>query len=424
MEFIKEASPHIRRKDSTVMMMADVLIGLSPVVIFALLVYTWAAVRNILLSVLVMCLAEFVFVLIMNKMPDDGKKHTFKEKLIFKCKKYKLSNFIVPAVSGVIYGLLTPAAFDYSYWAYITIIFGALFGMIIGKLVFGGTGRNIFNPAAVGFIFSKICFGDHYRVANYSSWLFPDLNEIGATFLKLDFTQTTLTSNGVAYNLYESYSLLDLCIGNIPGLMGETCKIAILIGLIYLLVRRTIDWRIVVGYLGSFLFYMAIAGIIVSTSINTNINFFSFVAYQFLSGGLLFGAVFMATDPVTSPITKPSRWLYGIILGSITVIIRLYGSPIGDDDVYIHEGVAYAILIGNMLAPVLDYYKWSSNSFKKSNVIPLIVTPLAVSLIIIWATLHIAFNETNADNTITISPTQVENAIYSLKDFAGVLLWK
>lgn len=377
MKFIKESAPHIRRKDSINRMMADVLIALLPVVIFGFIASPLPVLRNLLISIAVMELCEFVYVLIMNRIPYDGTKKTIKEQFLHGVKAYRLSNFTVSMVSAVIFALIAPTAMEagYEYLMYPTLICGACFGMIIGKLVFGGTGSNIFNPALLAMIFSKTCFGSHY--AYLDRFNYPDqVVNAGATSLSNSYVD--ISSN--SFNLMQdgSYSLLDLFLGKTPGLVGEVCKLAILIGFVYLVVRHTIDFRITVSYLGTFFVMMLFAGIIVSNSKNANgINPFYFATYQLLSGGLLFGAVFMATDPVTSPITRPGRILYGVILAISTTFIRLFAS--------LPEGVGYSILVGNMLTSVIDYPKWSTNSYNWKNILWPVALFVVFLLIMIWA---------------------------------------
>ena len=138
-QFIKESAPHIRRKDSLNRMMIDVVIGLLPVVLFAFIAAPLAALRNLLVSIATMELAEFVFVLIMNRIPYDGQKHTMKEHFMNAIGKYRLSNVTVPLVSAIIYALIMPSYMEtgYEYLMYVALIVGAVFGLAIGKLVFG-----------------------------------------------------------------------------------------------------------------------------------------------------------------------------------------------------------------------------------------------------------------------------------------------
>lgn len=381
-QFVKESAPHIRRKDSINRMMLDVVIGLLPVIIYAFIFSPLQALRNVLCSVLTMELCEFVFVLIQNRIPYDGTKHTLKEQFVHGLKAYKLSDFMVPLVSALIYALISPTDMEqgYFYLMYPALITGAVFGLVIGKLVFGGTGNNIFNPALVGMIFSKICFGSHYAY-----WNAFQQNTTGSNGVLVDAGATSLSGTFVdvsnkTFNITGegSYSLLDLFLGRIPGLFGEVCKVAILIGFVYMVIRHAIDWRITLSYVGTFFVMMLIAGLIISSGKNaTGVNPFYFATYQMLSGGLLFGAVFMATDPVTSPITQPGRVLYGVILAVCTTFIRLFAS--------LPEGVGYSILIGNMMTSVIDYPKWSTNKWNWKNILVPVLVFVVFALIMVWA---------------------------------------
>jgi len=357
---VQENSPHLRRKDNLKGMMLDVIIALSPVLVFALVKYTWHAVVNIVLSVLTMCLAEFVFVLIKNWGPKDGQKHPFKEKFLNAVKGYGINNFLVPCVSALIFAMLMPGQeTNPSGFIYFVVIMGALFGMIFGKLVFGGTGQNIFNPAAVGFIFTKLCFSSKFTTyfAN------PIDVTTGGTIL------SSPSANSVAI------SPLELLLGQTPGAMGEVCKIAILVGLAYLLIRHVADWRVVSSFFATFLILTAVAGLVYSVR-DSSVNFGTYFLTHVLSGGVLFGGTYMLTDPVTMPITRPSRVLYGMVVAVSVVFIRLFGSY--------SEGMGFSILIGNMFAPVMDHYKWSTNKYTWKNLLAMgIIAVLAIG-ILVW----------------------------------------
>ncbi|MBO6280422.1 MAG: RnfABCDGE type electron transport complex subunit D [Bacilli bacterium] len=339
MTIVKETAPHLRRKATVSRMMTDVLIALGPTLIFSFVVYPLNTLWTLLISLFIMNASEFVYVGLRNMMSNDGQKHTFKERFEYSYKgKITKNNFLSASISAVIFTLIMPAGAPIY-----AVIIGSLVGIIFGKLVFGGLGSNIFNPAVVGMLFAKFCFGSQY-VTYVPTWYFtiPDVAS-GATPLGL-------LSEGAFSNITQ-YPLLDLFLGRIPGTLGEVYKITIIIGLIYLLIRRSIDYRIVVSYLGTFVILMLIAGLSIF-GLNNNVNPFEFLAYNLLSGGLLFGATFMLTDPVTSPINPPSRYLYGMIAAVITVFIRLFAA--------LPEGVGYSILLANMVACVLDHYEWSS----------------------------------------------------------------
>ena len=329
---VKETAPHIRRKATVARMMLDVIIALVPCLIFSFIAWGLKALMIVGISIVTWVGAEAIYVGIRNQFPKSTDKHTFKEKIKHAYSFYTINNFLAPLVSALIFAMAMPAGASW-YAAFI----GSLFGCILGKLVFGGLGSNIFNPAVVGMCSAKLMFGGSYKTINNS--LLPD-GFASATPLQAD---------------YGTYSMLDLFLGKTNGTLGEVCVICILIGLVYLLIRRSIDFRVTLSYLATFLFYILIAGIFYSTK--GSADYGTFVGTQMLSGGLLFGATFMLTDPVTSPSNMPNRILYGMIAATFTTIIRLFGG--------LPEGVGFSILLSNMLVPVLDYYKWSTPKFTK-----------------------------------------------------------
>ena len=337
----KENAPHLRRKASVTRMMVDVLIALAPTLIFSFVVFPLNTLFTYLISVGIMLAAEFVFVGLKNMMPKDGLKHSFKERFAYAYKgKYNQNNILTPAISAIIFTLIMPAGAPLY-----AVAIGAFFGIVFGKLVFGGLGSNIFNPAALGMVFAKLCFGSQFAAVSTWYYTVPDALA-GATPLGL--------LNGGAFANITQYQFLDMLLGRIPGTLGEVYKVTILVGLVYLLIRRSIDYRIVVSYLGTFTVLMLLGGLAVWTH-NSAVNPFNFTLYQLLSGGVLFGATFMLTDPVTSPINSPSRVIYGIVAAIATVFIRLFAA--------LPEGVGFSILIANMIAVVLDHYEWSSSRF-------------------------------------------------------------
>lgn len=364
MTIVKENAPHIRRKATVTRMMTDVLIALAPTLIFSFIVYPLNTLINYVISLSIMIGAEFVYVGLKNMMPKTDEKHTFKEKFIYAYKgHYSIINVITPAITAVIFTLIMPAGAPIY-----AVIVGAFVGIVFGKLVFGGLGSNIFNPAAVGMLFAKLCFGSQYKTY-VDTWYYtmPD-TVAGATPLGL--------LNGGDFSF--QYSMFDLFFGRIPGTLGEVYKITILIGLIYLLVRRSADFRIVVSYLGTFLLITLVAGLSLY-GLNQDINPFYFTLYSLLSGGVLFGATFMLTDPVTSPINSPSRIIYGMVAAIATVFIRLFAA--------LPEGVGFSILIANMVACVLDHYEWSNPRYTYKKFIAmgvLIVVPALITWLAIY----------------------------------------
>lgn len=355
MIFTKETSPHIRKKSSVTGMMLDVIIALLPTVIFSIVIYGWKAIMILSISIFTMVASEFVFVGLKNQMANDGEKHSFKERFLYAYKgKYSWSNLVAPIVSALIFSMIMPA--NATWYA---VLIGSLVGIIFGKLVFGGLGTNIFNPALVGMVTAKLCFASNYPALDYSAYPYIDVAAGG--------TPLTALTNSLSQAI-NNYSIFDLFFGKIGGTLGETCSILIIIGAIYLLIKRNADFRAMLSYLGAFVILILVAGIVITIVNPNNINYGKFVLFEILSGGLLFGCAFMITDPVTSPITSPGRVIYGMIAGVLTVFIRFFAA--------LPEGVAFSILIANMLSPLIDYYKFSSQLYTKKKL-------LVMSLILI-----------------------------------------
>ena len=374
MIIVKESAPHLRKKSTVTRMMVDVLIALAPTLIFAFAVYHIYAISTFLISFFCMVGSEFIYVRLKNMMPKDGLKHSFKEKFAYAYKgKFNQNNVLTASISAVIFTLIMPVAMKLPNGTIIPPIYPAIIGSLVGiwfgKLVFGGTGSNIFNPAAVGMVFAKLCFGSSY-LTYIDNWYYK-IPEAAA-----GATPLGLLNNGNYANI-SNYQLTSLLFGQIPGTVGEIFKITILIGLVYLLIRQSIDWRIVVSYFGTFIGLIFIAGLAVFSQ-NKALNPGLFTLYSLLSGGVLFGGVFMLTDPVTSPINPPSRVMYGVIAAILTVFIRLFAT--------LPEGVAFSILIANMLAAFLDHYEWSSARYTWKKILAiclLIVIPAILTFLII-----------------------------------------
>ena len=349
MVIAKESAPHLRRKASVTRMMVDVLIALAPTLIFAFVIYQLRTLWFYLISLGIMEAAEFVYVGLKNMMPADGQKHSFKERFIYAYKgKYNQNNALTAAITAVIYTLIMPAGAPLY-----AVAIGAFVGIVLGKLVFGGLGSNIFNPAAVGMLFTKVCFGgdqfEKFVTPGIAYYTAPDVS-VSPTVLtnvKIDGL------DGLIAN-YNNSNLLDMFLGKMNGTLGEVYAITILIGAIYLLVRRSADFRVMLPYLGTFALLSLVAGL-GFFAVDGSTNPFTFMLFSLLSGGVLFGGVFMLTDPVTSPINAPSRIIYAMVAAVSTIFIRLFAA--------LPEGVGFSILIANMLAVVLDHYEWSSSRY-------------------------------------------------------------
>ena len=360
MKIIKENSPHIHKASSVKRMMIDVLIALIPVVVFSIIQFKLQAVKVLGISIVTMLLSEIIYCIIIFKEPYDGIKKSVKNRLKFAFSKMTINNITAPLISAVIYAMIMPN--DVSWYV---VLVGALFGIIVGKLLFGGLGGNIFNPAAVGRVFVMVCFGAALK--------YSPINSLSQT---VDMFDTI--AGGTALQAIQNTSIItweaikNLFVGTIAGSMGEVSKIAIILGAIYLIIRKSADPRPMLAMIVSFMIIMLFAGIA-----TPSVNPFMYMLYQTLAGGLLFGAVFMVTDPVTSPTTRPGRITYGLLVGIISALIRVLGAY--------PEGVAFSILIMNMFVPVIDYYKWSTNKYSWKHFVLWFAILALVCVIIVFA---------------------------------------
>lgn len=202
---------------------------------------------------------------------------------------------------------------------------GILAGTFFGKEVFGGTGKNIFNPALVGRLFVTIAFP---TMMSGAVWQLPCTDAI-----------TAATPMAQFMTRQEMIPLMDLLLGKTGGSIGETFHLGIIIGGLYLMYTKVADWRIPLSYLGS-VFVFALVGNMVTPRIAPPL-------FQLLGGGLLFGVMFMATDPVTSPFTRSGKYVFGVLCGLLTVLIRAFS-------IY-PEGVMFSIVIMNAFVPMIDH---------------------------------------------------------------------
>ena len=322
MKFAVSASPHIRSGDNTRRIMLDVLIALVPTLIAGTVVFGLRALAVCAVSVVAAVAAEWLW-----------RKIT---------RQYGTISDLSAAVTGLLLALTLPASVPY--WA---AAVGAVFAVVVVKGFFGGLGQNIFNPAAVGMILTRLSFSN--------TMSYPAIPWGEGTMVDV-VTGGTVLSGTIqgGYSSLMDVSLLDLFLGRTQGAMGEVCKVLILVGLLYLLLRQAIDWRVTFTYIGAFTALIAIAGIaIAGGGIVKDFDIWHFIGVEFLAGGMLFGATFMLTDPVTMPATKPGRYIYALSAASLTVLIRLFASA--------PEGVGYSILLANLITPVLDHHKVASS---------------------------------------------------------------
>jgi len=234
---------------------------------------------------------------------------------------------------------------------------GITFGIVIGKEIFGGTGKNFLNPALTGRAFIYFAYptqlsGDKVWISGLSDNLIIPEGFSGATPLGVAAEQ------GIP-GLTSSFSWWDAFIGNIPGSIGETSVIAIFIGLLILLITKVASYRIVLGTLTGMILMSSFLNIVGSDS---NPMFLVPWYWHLVIGGFAFGLVFMATEPVSGSGTNLGRWIYGLIIGVMVVLIRVINPAFP-------EGMMLAILFANLLAPVIDHMVVSSNIKKRKRVL-------------------------------------------------------
>ncbi|MDE7384344.1 MAG: RnfABCDGE type electron transport complex subunit D [Anaeroplasmataceae bacterium] len=376
MKLVAQSAPYIRKPVSVKRMMLDVLIALVPVLLFACIQNGWNGIYVVLISVATMLITELVCHMFI-KWPSGMKiKELFSKEGFLKLKnQYTINNIIAPLISAIIYALIMPAGCNW----YVVLI-GALFGMLIGKMIFGGLGSNIFNPAATGRVFVGVCFGSKLIYGQGGV-------DVAASGTPLAAVKENLGMVGQALN---EYSLLDLFLGQIPGSMGEVCSLLIIIGGIYLFVRRSADLRACLSMIGSFAIITLVVSIVAycvwsnqahDAVVGADWSVFDLFMYEMLSGGLLFGAVFMITDPVTSPTTKFGRIAFGAMAGIITALVRYCGAY--------PEGVAFSILIANMFAPAMDHLmRGKKNTYTWKQLLGLGVAMVVICLIVGFSVAH------------------------------------
>ncbi len=286
-------SPHINSKNSTQRIMLCVVISLIPAIIASGIIFGFRAILLIAVSVASCILFEYLSRLVMKRNKTIGDMSA--------------------AVTGILIALNVPVTLPL--WM---LVIGDFVAIVLVKQIFGGLGQNFANPAIVARIFLLVSFG-----TQMTKWVKPFYYK-GAVDMT---TQATPLAEGAA-----KFKYIDLFLGNRGGSLGETCILALLIGGIFLIVSKVISPVTPIAFIGT-------------VALMTWI-FKGDTLYQVLSGGLVLGAFFMATDYVTSPVTNVGKLIFGIGCGLITFLIRQRGS--------LPEGVSYAILIMNILTPYID----------------------------------------------------------------------
>ncbi|WP_352398942.1 RnfABCDGE type electron transport complex subunit D [[Clostridium] aminophilum] len=299
------SSPHVRSKTSTQNLMLDVIIAMIPTSIWGIYHFGVNSLVILVATVAACVLTELVYQKAMHKPVTIAD--------------------LSAVVTGMILALNMPP--QVPVWI---PVFGGVFAILVVKQLYGGLGQNFMNPALAARCFLLISFATYMNNFSFSNGSASFDSVSGATPL------ASLRAIHKGAEAASVYSLQDLFIGNIPGTIGEVSAAALLIGGIYLIVRKVISWRIPVCYIGTFAVLTFLFG-----GFNAE-----YVISEVCAGGLIFGAFFMATDYVTSPITEKGQYVFGVVLGLFTCIFRLKGaSP---------EGVSYAIILSNLLVPLIE----------------------------------------------------------------------
>ena len=307
-ELTISSSPHVHSPVTTKTLMRDVLIALAPALVGSVVFFGIRALLVTMISVASCVFFEWGWCKLM-------KQH---------CKTYDLS----ACVTGVLLAFVCPPTIEY--WM---IILGAAFAILLVKMLFGGIGKNVVNPALAGraFMFS-------WPVA-MSTWVKVGWENAAGVFASSADAVTAATPlANMHQGLLPEATLWDCFIGNVGGCIGETSVAMLLIGFVYLLARKVISARIPLAYIGT----VAVLSLVFPMGHNP----LEWAGYQLCTGGLMLGAIFMATDYVTSPLTKLGQIVYGVGCGALTVLIRYFGGY--------NEGVSYAILVMNCCVVLLD----------------------------------------------------------------------
>ena len=318
LKLIASSSPHIRSNEDTRSIMLDVIIALMPALIMGIYVFGWRALTVTLVSVAACVVWEWLYRKVMKKTNSIGD--------------------LSAVVTGILLAFVCPVQIPY--WM---IIIGAFFSIVLVKQLYGGIGCNFLNPALAG---------RAILLASYASVMAGNWVKVGEKALVVGSNADIVTAatpmmlmKGVDAagweTLTSTYTLGDMFIGRIGGSLGEVSSLMLLLGGIYLLLRKVISWQTPVAFI-------ATVAVITLISAPTGVSGVEYMAYNVFGGGLMLGAIFMATDYVTSPMTHRGQVIYAVGIGVLTVVIRNWGSY--------PEGMSFAILIMNAFTPLINFY--------------------------------------------------------------------
>ena len=311
LKLIASSSPHIRSNEATRSIMLDVIIAMLPALFWAIYNFGFKALLSVVVSVVACLFWEWLYRKLLKKPQSIGD--------------------LSAVVTGMLLAFVCPP--ELPWWA---LVIGAFFSIVVVKQLYGGIGCNFLNPALAG----RAILLASYATA-MTTWTLPSS--------KLDTVVSTATPLAIMKEgtvekfteLTTNYSVADMFIGRVGGSLGEVSALALLLGGAWLLIRKVISWHTPVAFIGT----VAILTLIAAPAGIDNVQY---MLYNVFGGGLMLGAIFMATDYATSPVTKPGQLIFGFGCGLITCFIRRFGSY--------PEGVCYSILIMNCTTWLLDKY--------------------------------------------------------------------
>lgn len=301
-------SPHVRSEDSTRVIMADVIIALIPALIVGCYYFGFRALTITLISVVACVGFEFLYRKLLHKSSSIGD------------------------LSAVVTGMLIAFNLPASVPLWMPVV-GAFLAIVVVKQLYGGIGKNVMNPALIARAFLMSW------PALMTVWPAP-FSKLSPLAVQVDTVSSATALVSLKAGTTPSMSILDMFLGNMPGCIGEVSSLVLILGGVYLLYRRIITWHIPVAYIGT----VALLTLVFPRTDDG----VGFMLSSIFSGGLMLGAIFMATDYTTSPVGKGGRILYGIGCGLLTVFIRYFGGY--------PEGVSYSILVMNALVWIIDRY--------------------------------------------------------------------
>ena len=315
LKLIATSNPHIRSNETTRSIMLDVIIAMLPALAFAIFNFGLRALTLTAVSVVACIFWEWLYRKLMKKPQSIG----------------DLSS----VVTGMLLAFVCPVQMPY--WM---IIIGDFFAIVVVKQLFGGIGKNFLNPALAG---RAVLLASY--AGTMTSWVDPAVNKAAIIGSNADIVTTAtplaIMKTGDFAELLSAHSVGSMFVGTgIPGSLGEVSALALLIGGVYLIWRKVINWQTPVAYIATvavltFLFPKQGSGL-------------EWMLYSIFGGGLFLGAFFMATDYATSPVTKKGQLIFGIGCGLFTVLIRYFGSY--------NEGVCYSIMVMNLFVALIDKY--------------------------------------------------------------------